>query len=161
MRELDASPEAFRLLVEFWVAAARDEQMRERFAGGLEALRQMFAGFCADSAADAGLPVSEQGARNTADVMLGLSFGLGLMRVADGDHVSPALLGHRAVGLHPRAGARPRAARRDRGPGAARGLNRRAGRSNTANLCACSGSSSWRCWSPAPAWRASGAARRR
>ncbi|WP_051221380.1 TetR/AcrR family transcriptional regulator [Conexibacter woesei] len=93
MRELDASPEAFRLLIEFWVAAARDEQMRERFAGGLEALRQMFAGFCADSAADSGLPVSEQGARNTADVMLGLSFGLGLMRVADGDHVSPALLG--------------------------------------------------------------------
>lgn len=93
MRELDASPDAFRLLVEFWVAAARDEQMRERFAGGLEALRQMFAGFCADSAADSGLPVSEQGARNTADVMLGLSFGLGLMRVADGDRVSPALLG--------------------------------------------------------------------
>jgi AcrR family transcriptional regulator len=93
MRELDASPEAFRLLIEFWVAAARDEQMRERFAGGLEALRQMFAGFCADSAADAGMPVSDRGARNTADVMLGLSFGLGLMRVADGDHVSPALLG--------------------------------------------------------------------
>jgi AcrR family transcriptional regulator len=93
MRELDASPDAFRLLIEFWVAAARDEQMRERFAGGLEALRQMFAGFCADSAADSGVPASEQGARNTADVMLGLSFGLGLMRVADGDRVSPALLG--------------------------------------------------------------------
>src|ERR1700761_597534 len=46
MGELDASPEAFRLLIEFWVAAARDEQMRERFAGGLAALRQMFAGFC-------------------------------------------------------------------------------------------------------------------
>lgn len=93
MAELDANPEAFRLLVEFWIAAGRDAQMRERFAGGLEALRQTFAGFCADSAVDAGLPSTEEAARNSANIMLGLSIGLGMIRVADAPNLSPALLG--------------------------------------------------------------------
>jgi AcrR family transcriptional regulator len=93
MHELDETPDAFRLLIEFWLAAGRDEQLRERFAGGLEALRATFAQFAADSAADAGLPVGDQPARNVANVMLGLSIGLGMMRVADRDHLSPALLG--------------------------------------------------------------------
>src|SRR5688500_12539426 len=50
MAELEERPDAFRLLVEFWVAAQRDERLRERFVAGLEALRSMFASFCADSA---------------------------------------------------------------------------------------------------------------
>ncbi|MCW2986103.1 MAG: transcriptional regulator, TetR family [Conexibacter sp.] len=93
MHELDELPDAFRLLIEFWLAAGRDEQLRVRFAAGLEALRQMFARFAADSAADAGLPDSPEAARHFANVSLGLSMGLGLIRVADRDHVSPALLG--------------------------------------------------------------------
>jgi AcrR family transcriptional regulator len=93
MHELDESPDAFRLLVEFWVAASRDEALRERFAAGLEALRETFAGFAAESAADAGLPTAPESARHFANVMLGLSIGLGMMRVADRDRISPELLG--------------------------------------------------------------------
>jgi AcrR family transcriptional regulator len=93
MQELDESPIAFRLLVEFWLAAGRDEAMRERFAGGLEALRQMFAGFATDSSADAGIEVTPEAARHFANVSLGLSIGLGMMRVVDRDQISPALLG--------------------------------------------------------------------
>lgn len=93
MRELDAAPQAFRLLVEFWVASGRDAELRERFAAGLEALRATFAGFCADSAADAGLDVTAEAARNSANIMLGLSMGLGMMRVADAENLSPAVLG--------------------------------------------------------------------
>jgi AcrR family transcriptional regulator len=93
MHELDESPDAFRLLVEFWVAASRDEALRARFAAGLEALRETFAGFAAESAADAGLPTGPEPARHFANVMLGLSIGLGMIRVADRDRLSPALLG--------------------------------------------------------------------
>lgn len=93
MHELDESPDAFRLLVEFWVAASRDEALRERFAAGLEALRETFAGFAAESAVDAGVPTGPESARHFANVMLGLSIGLGMMRVADRDQLSPALLG--------------------------------------------------------------------
>ncbi|MES1194175.1 MAG: TetR/AcrR family transcriptional regulator [Solirubrobacterales bacterium] len=93
MNELDEAPEAFRLLIEFWLAAGRDEQLRERFAGGLEALRMTFVQFAAESRTDAGLDGTAQGARHFANVMLGLSMGLGLIRVADREHVSPGLLG--------------------------------------------------------------------
>jgi AcrR family transcriptional regulator len=93
MNELDAAPEAFRLLIEFWLAAGRDEQLRERFAAGLEALRVTFAQFAAESRVDAGMEGSPQAARHFANVMLGLSMGLGLIRVADREHLSPALLG--------------------------------------------------------------------
>jgi AcrR family transcriptional regulator len=94
MHELDESPDAFRLLVEFWVAASRDETLRVRFAAGLEALRETFAGFAADSAADAGLPYDgPEPSRHFANVMLGLSIGLGMIRVVDRDQLSPALLG--------------------------------------------------------------------
>jgi AcrR family transcriptional regulator len=93
MQELDEAPDAFRLLIEFWLAAGRDEALRERIAGGFEALRQMFSGFIAESAADAGLDLEAEGARHFANVSLALSLGLGLMRVADRDNVSPALLG--------------------------------------------------------------------
>jgi AcrR family transcriptional regulator len=93
MQELDEAPDAFRLLVEFWLAAARDERLRERFAAGLEAMRATFAGFAGDSAADAGLGASPETARHFANVMLALSIGLGMLRVADPGQVSPGLLG--------------------------------------------------------------------
>lgn len=93
MQELDETPDAFRLLIEFWLAAGRDERLRERLAGGFEALRRMFAGFIAQSAADAGTDVRPEGVHNFANVSLALSLGLALLRVADRDNVSPALLG--------------------------------------------------------------------
>jgi AcrR family transcriptional regulator len=93
MSELAEAPEAFRLLIEFWLAASRDEQLRERFAAGLEALRVTFAQFAAESRADAGMKGSPQAARHFANVMLGLSMGLGLIRVADCARLPPGLLG--------------------------------------------------------------------
>ena len=93
MAELDETPEAFRLLMEFWLVAARDEQMRERLAGGLEALRQMFVGFNVEGAADVGMELSADASRNMANVVLALTLGAGLLRVVDREHVSPALLG--------------------------------------------------------------------
>lgn len=93
MQELDEAPDAFRLLIEFWLAAGRDEQLRVRFAGGFEALRQTFAQFGTESADDAGIPVPPEAARHVANVFLGLCIGIGIVRVADRDNVSPALLG--------------------------------------------------------------------
>ncbi len=93
IEELDESPDAFRLLIEFWLAAGRDEQLHERFIVGLEALRATFAEFAAKSSIDAGTPTTAAGARHFANVTLGLSMGLGIIRVADRDSVSPALLG--------------------------------------------------------------------
>lgn len=93
IEELDESPDAFRLLIEFWLAAGRDEQLHERFINGLEALRTMFAEFATTSSLDAGTPTTPAGARNFANVTLGLSIGLGIIRVADRGSVSPALLG--------------------------------------------------------------------
>jgi AcrR family transcriptional regulator len=93
IEELDESPDAFRLLIEFWLAAGRDERLHERFVNGLEALRAMFAEFATKSSIDAGTPSTPASARNFANVTLGLSLGLGIIRVADRDSVSPALLG--------------------------------------------------------------------
>lgn len=93
IEELDESPDAFRLLIEFWLAAGRDEELRERFAVGLDALRAMFAEFATKTSIDAGTPTTPEAARNFANVTMGLSLGLGLIRVADRDSVSPALLG--------------------------------------------------------------------
>lgn len=93
MQELDEAPDAFRLLIEFWLAASRDPELRERFAAGFAALRQMFSEFCAKSAVDAGLDDLPQADANIANVSIALSLGLGIARVADPAHVSPALLG--------------------------------------------------------------------
>ncbi len=93
MEELDETPEAFRLLVEFWLAAGRDERLRERVAGGFEALRQMFTGFISESSDDAGIDFSAEGSRHFANVSLGLSLGLAMVRVIDPENSSPALLG--------------------------------------------------------------------
>jgi len=93
MAEIDETPVAFRLLIEFWLAAARDERLRERVAEGFEALRQMFTAFITESAGDAGVDLPPEAARNFASVSMALSLGLGIVRVADRDAVPPELLG--------------------------------------------------------------------
>jgi AcrR family transcriptional regulator len=93
MQELDEAPDAFRLLIEFWLAASRDEALRERFAAGFAALRAMFAEFCRKSAIDAGLEPRPEIDHNTANVSLGLSLGLAMIRVVDPANISPATLG--------------------------------------------------------------------
>lgn len=93
MEELEEDPAPFRLLLEYWLATARDERLREGFVGGLDAMRTLFAGFVRDSIADAGLDPSPAAEGNFANVMLGLSLGLGILRLAERESVSPELLG--------------------------------------------------------------------
>ncbi len=91
--QLRADPDPFRLFVELWVHAQRDERLRERIAGGLDALRTMFIGFASDSAVDTGLPITRGAVEGCANVSLGLSLGLAMLTLADPEAVAPPLLG--------------------------------------------------------------------
>jgi AcrR family transcriptional regulator len=90
---LEQEPDRFRLLIELWAYAQRDERLRERLAMGMNAMRGTIARFAQESAVDAGmdplLPVSEQ----YATVAVGLSLGLPLVALLDPGSVSPGLLG--------------------------------------------------------------------
>ena len=95
MEDLDRDPDAFRLFVELWIQAQRDELLRERLAGGVDLLRSTFMRFAADGAADAGLQppadVAEQ--FQFANVMLGLGIGLAMLELTEPDTVPASLLG--------------------------------------------------------------------
>jgi BetI-type transcriptional repressor, C-terminal len=93
MDVLEQHPERFRLFVELWAHAQRDERMREELADGLAALRATFARFAADSALDAGFEPREGVSEQFASVMLGLSLGLSLMKLSVPDAVPSELLG--------------------------------------------------------------------
>ncbi len=94
MEQLEEDPDPFRLFVELWVYAQRDERLRTRLAVGMEALRATFARFAAASAEDAGLEPPEQVmTRQFANVMLGLSLGLPMLKLIDPESVQSSLLG--------------------------------------------------------------------
>jgi AcrR family transcriptional regulator len=93
MGRLREDPDPFRLFVELWSYAQRDEDLRQRLASGLDALRATFARFAADSAADAGIQVPTAAHEQFANALLGLSLGLGLLELADPDSVPVPLLG--------------------------------------------------------------------
>jgi len=93
MEQLQEDPDPFRLFVELWIYAQRDEHLRRRLAGGLDALRATFAGFASASAADAGLEPPQHAQEQFANVMLGLGIGLPMIKLIDPDSVSTSLLG--------------------------------------------------------------------
>lgn len=93
MEMLEREPERFRLFVELWSYAQRDERLRERLAEGLEPMRAMFAGFATASAADAGLEPPAQAVEQFANVVLALSLGLPMLKLIDPDAVPAWLLG--------------------------------------------------------------------
>jgi AcrR family transcriptional regulator len=93
MASLRESPDRFRLFIELWAHAQRDERLRRRLAGALHALHATFAGFAADSAADAGLRPPPEAAEQFANVMLGLGIGLAMLKLTDPETVPDALLG--------------------------------------------------------------------
>ena len=93
MEQLEQDPDPFRLFVELWVYAQRDERLRERLAGGLDALRVTFARFAAESAADAGFQAPPQASEQFANLMLGLGVGLPMLKLIDPDSVPASLLG--------------------------------------------------------------------
>jgi AcrR family transcriptional regulator len=93
MESLGDEPERFRLFIELWAYAQRDEPMRMRLAAALQQLRATFTGFAAASAADAGLEPPPHAGAQFANVMLGLGLGLGMLELTDPGAVSPTLLG--------------------------------------------------------------------
>ncbi len=93
MRLLSEDPDPFRLFVELWSYAQRDEQLRVRLASGLDALRMTFVRFGADSAADAGVATTDAAHEQFASALIGLILGLGLVKLADPDAVPEQLLG--------------------------------------------------------------------
>jgi AcrR family transcriptional regulator len=93
MEGLQREPDRFRLFIELWAQAQRNEQLQLRLAAGLAQLRATFAGFAAASAADAGLEPPAHAAEQFANVMLALGLGLGMLELTDPGAVSPTLLG--------------------------------------------------------------------
>ena len=93
MRRLGEDPDPFRLFVELWSYAQRDDDLRVRLASGLEALRATFVRFGLDSAADAGVQTPPAAHEQFASALVGLILGLGLLKLADPDAVPEQLLG--------------------------------------------------------------------
>jgi AcrR family transcriptional regulator len=93
MRRLGEDPDPFRLFVELWSYAQRDEQLRAGLAGGLDALRATFVRFAVDSAADAGVETSDAAHEQFANALIGLILGLGLVKLTEPDAVPEQLLG--------------------------------------------------------------------
>ncbi len=93
MRELEEDPNAFRLFVEAWVHGQRDGELREIVADGMEAWRATFRGFGAQRTEQLGDDAGEAMLEQVATVMLALGIGLGMVKLADPDSVSPRLLG--------------------------------------------------------------------
>jgi AcrR family transcriptional regulator len=93
MESLDDDPDPFRLFVELWTYAQRDERLRARLADGLGALRATFARFAAASALDAGLAPPEHATEQFANVMLGLGLGLPMLKLIDPQAIPDSLLG--------------------------------------------------------------------
>jgi AcrR family transcriptional regulator len=89
MDELRRDPDPFRLFVELWVHAQRDEGLRERLVAGLAAWREMSAGF----AAATGHTAPPAALAQWANVVVGLSMGLGMVELIDEGSVAPGLLG--------------------------------------------------------------------
>jgi AcrR family transcriptional regulator len=93
MARLHESPDRFRLFVELWTHAQRDERLRRHLAGALRTLHATFAGFAAASAADAGVPTPAGAPEQFANVTLGLGIGLAMLKLTDSDTVPNGLLG--------------------------------------------------------------------
>lgn len=110
MEILREEPDRFRLFVELWVRAQRDERVREMLAAGVEDLRAMLVGFSRVAASESGVAPDPAAERQSANVFVALTMGVGLISLLDEEAVPPSLLGDalavfiRALEEHP-AGA--------------------------------------------------------
>jgi AcrR family transcriptional regulator len=93
MKELDEDPDPFRLFVELWVHAQRDDALRARLREGMDALRTTFRGFGAEMTARAGRSAPVESLQQFANVILALGMGLGMVKLVDPEGVSPRLFG--------------------------------------------------------------------
>jgi AcrR family transcriptional regulator len=93
MGRLDEHPDRFRLFVELWSYAQRDDRLRRHLAGALRTLHATFTQFAVVSAADAGLQPPPAVTEQFANVMLGLGVGLSMLKLTEPDTISDGLLG--------------------------------------------------------------------
>jgi len=93
MGRLQEHPDRFRLFVELWTHAQRDERLRRHLAGALHTLHATFTGFAVASAADAGVQSPAGAAEQFANVTLGLGVGFAMLKLTDADTVPDRLLG--------------------------------------------------------------------
>jgi AcrR family transcriptional regulator len=93
MQHLDDDPDAFRLFVESWVHAQRDDELRARVVAGMDAWRATFRGFAGQRASAGEFIVPEELLDQLANVMLAIGTGFGMSRLADPEGVPPRLLG--------------------------------------------------------------------
>jgi AcrR family transcriptional regulator len=93
MEQLDRDPDPFRLFVELWVYAQRDDRVRDRLAVGLDALRATFERFSAISAEDAGIERLPHASENFATVVIALGIGMQMVRTIEPGRVPRSLLG--------------------------------------------------------------------
>jgi AcrR family transcriptional regulator len=91
MRELAEDPDAFRLLIETWVKAQRDEELASRVVAGMDAWRATLRSFGAQHKGED--EVSEVLLEQVATLMMALGLGLGMVKVIDPDSVDERLLG--------------------------------------------------------------------
>ncbi|MGH2831392.1 MAG: TetR/AcrR family transcriptional regulator [Solirubrobacteraceae bacterium] len=93
MVHLHERPDRFRLFVELWTLAQRDEQLRLRLATALRELHSTVTVFAAASAAEGGVQPPPGAAEQFANVTLGLGVGLAMLKLTDPDTVPDGLLG--------------------------------------------------------------------
>jgi AcrR family transcriptional regulator len=93
MAELRSDPDRFRLFVELWVHAQRDEKLRRAFAERLDELRKTFAGLVEHSVGERGIEAPPGAAEQLANVVIAMSNGMALMKLVDPKSVPDELLG--------------------------------------------------------------------
>jgi AcrR family transcriptional regulator len=93
MERIEEDPDPFRLFVELWVYAQRDERLRERLAEAVRAMRETFGRFAEASAADAGVEPPPHATEQFANVMIALGVGLPMLKLIDPENVPGPLLG--------------------------------------------------------------------
>jgi AcrR family transcriptional regulator len=93
MRELQRDPQHFALFIEFWAYAARDPELRRRFAARFGAFREAFGRMVEKGAAEMGVELEPGVAEQLGTVVNALGNGVALEKVADPDAVPDELLG--------------------------------------------------------------------
>ena len=93
MRELQRDPEHFALFIEFWAYAARDPELRRRFAARFGAFREAFGRMVQKGATEMGVELSPGIAEQLGTVVNALGNGMALEKVSDPDAVPDELLG--------------------------------------------------------------------
>jgi AcrR family transcriptional regulator len=93
MQELEEDPDAFRLFVEAWQHAQRDDELRALVVDGMEQWRTTLRGFGAARTEELRFETPEVPLDQIANLMLALGIGLGIVKLADPAEVSSRLLG--------------------------------------------------------------------